>query len=82
MGARELFEACRENDVPLEVMNVAGSAADNAAATIEENGGKFERGVFTDEFIAYWMLTVEGILSEADCDPAARAWFEAAGVKY
>lgn len=82
MKAREIFEACRENDVPLAVMNVAGSAADNAAATIEENGGVFVRGEFTDDFIRYWILTVQGILCESECDPEARAWFEAIGVTY
>lgn len=82
MNAREIFEACRNNDVPPAVMNVAGSAADNAAATIEENGGRFVRGEFTDEFITYWIMTVEGLLSDYDCHPEARAWFEAAGVKY
>lgn len=79
--ARKIFEACG-NDVPLGVMNVCGSAADNAVATINENGGVFVRGKFTDEFICYWILTVQGILSESDCDPEARAWFEAAGVEY
>jgi len=78
---RELFEKCR-GAVPLSVLNVAGSAADNAALTIDENGGKFIRGEFTDEFIAYWILSVEGILSDSDCEQEARDWFEAAGVTY
>ena len=82
MTPRQLFEACGQNDVPLDVMNVSGSAADNAAATIGENGGKFVQGHFTDEFIGYWYGTVQGILCESDCPQEAREWFEAAGVRY
>ena len=80
--AREVFEACRESDVPIDVVCVAGSAADNAAATIEENGGVFVRGEFGDDFIWFWYLTVMGILSESDCSEEARAWFGAAGLDY
>lgn len=76
---RQVFEATHSNDIPLEVMNVAGSAADNAAATINENGGTFVRGEFTDEFIAYWILTVEGILGD-DCPQVAIDWFAAHGI--
>ena len=80
MNAKELFEACIDNDAPLDVLNVCGSAADNAASTINENGGTFVRGEFTDEFINYWILTVEGILSSGEVSPEAVAWFESHGV--
>ena len=81
MNNRQLFEATRENDVPLDVMCVSGSAADNAAATIKENGGQFVQGHFTDEFITYWFSTVQCILS-CECPAEAREWFDARGVKY
>lgn len=48
---RQVFEATRQNEIPLEVMGVAGSAADNAADTL---GSRFVRGEFTDEFITIW----------------------------
>jgi hypothetical protein len=82
MTPKEVFEACQSNDVPLDVMNVCGSAADNAALTINENGGKFVRGEFTDEFISIWILTVEGILSNFECPQVARDWFESRGVTF
>ena len=81
MNSRQLFEATRENDVPLDVMCVSGSAADNAVATINENGGQFVQGCFTDEFISYWFSTVQGILSDYECPAEAREWFDARGVK-
>lgn len=81
MTPRQLFEAC-QGDVPLEVMNVTGSAADNAAATINENGGKFVQGHFIDEFIGHWYRTVQCILCDSDCPQEAREWLEAAGVRY
>ena len=81
MNTRQLFEACRNNDAPIEVINVAGSAADNAAATINENGGRFVQGHFTDEFMAYWFMTVQGILCDSECPAEARDWFAARGVR-
>lgn len=78
---REVFNAARENEIPLCVMNIAGSAADNAAATINENGGQFVQGNFTDEFISIWYMTVIGLLSEGDCEPEASEWFASIGVR-
>jgi uncharacterized protein (DUF1330 family) len=81
MKAREVFEAC-SNVVPLSVMNVCGSAADNAAATINENGGRFVQGEFTDEFITIWANTVAGILNDFECEQEARDWFESVGFRF
>ena len=79
MTPRQLFEATRENGVPLSVLCISGSAADNAVLTIRENGGIFTQGHFTDEFITYWHLGVQGLLSEDDCDPEAFDWFKTVG---
>ena len=80
MNAKQIFEACIDNDAPLDVLNVCGCAADNAASTINENGGKFVHGHFTEEFFKFWMLTVEGILSSGEVSPDAIEWFKSHGV--
>lgn len=81
MTNRELFNILQKTDVPLSVLCVHGSAADNAADTITDNGGKFERGVFTDEFISFWMGSVVDILCEPSMhEKEAADWFAAHGV--
>ena len=82
MSTKELFEACIDNEAPLDVLNVCGSAADNAASTINENGGKFVQGHFTEEFFKFWMLTVEGILSSGETSPETVEWFTSRGVNF
>lgn len=81
MNTRQLFEIC-QGSVPLDVMNVHGSAGDNAADTL---GSRFVRGDFTDEFISIWYGTLQGILCDDDtsmCTEEARAWFVSHGVTY
>ena len=81
MTYRELFNLIQKTDVPLSVLFVHGSAADNAADTITDNGGKFEQGVFTDEFIYFWGESVVSILCEPTMhEKEAADWFAAHGV--
>lgn len=82
MTKRELFEECSGN-VPLDVMNVSGSASDNAADTVGF-GNRFDAsGNFTDEFINNWYSSVQSLLCTDDtCTETARKWFELRGVKY
>jgi hypothetical protein len=75
----KLFEICQDNN-DLDVMNVQGSACDNAAATM---GNRFVRGNFDKEFLSHWYGSVQSILCDSDwVTPTARAFFEAQGVKY
>lgn len=81
MNHCELFNLIQKTDVPLSVLCVHGDAADNAADTIIENGGKWEQGVFTDEFITIWIDSVVGILCEPTMhEKEAADWFAAHGV--
>lgn len=77
---RELFEATRECKIPLCVMNVAGSAADNAADTVGWMNRIDDGGRFTREFIEIWYESVIGILSTEDARTEnAVTWFAERG---
>lgn len=82
MTDRDLFEACRESDAPLSVMNVAGSAADNAADIIGWMNRYDASGRATREFVEAWYKSVISILSERDChEQSAAEWFAVRGCR-
>jgi len=79
----QLFNDCRTNDIPLDVLCLCGSAADNAVATIGERGRKFVQGEFTEEFYEVWYNTLTILLGFSDYStPEACTWFEARGVQW
>lgn len=86
---QEVHNEASSNDCDA-VVNITFIAADNAAATIEEKGGTFERGNFNDEFLLHWEGSVSAILSSgfssyyaddvADWDRAVE-WFKNHGIE-
>lgn len=78
MNTAELFAVCQDTD-SLAVMDVHGTACDNAAATL---GSKFVQGTFDSEFLTNWIGSVVDILSTEDggASAEAREFFAAHGV--
>ena len=75
----QLFAVCQDS-MSLDVMDVHGSASDNAAATI---GSRFVRGNFDDEFLSHWFGSLQSILADGDgVSPGARAFFDGHNVAY
>jgi hypothetical protein len=78
----ELFAICQDAK-SLDVMNVHGSACDNAAATIGWPNRLNATGGFTDAFIANWFGSLQSILADGDdVTPEARTFFESHHVAY
>lgn len=79
MDYAELRNATLENDVPLSIMNISGSAADNVSDTFPA----FVPGTWTAEYLAFWADSVRGLLC---CDDSAsdqdRAWFAERGLNW
>ena len=84
MKNRDLFNVCQNEsaELPSSVVCLHGSASDNAVDTINENGGVFVQGNFTDEFIKHWAGTLSFLLTDWDCPADAREWFISQGFKF
>lgn len=91
MDHRATFDECgMDENTPLIVMNVCGSAADNAADTLGWNNYRDDKGNHTDEFIDQWVLSVSSILASIrDCFSVSEAeakeaqeWFATRGIDY
>ena len=79
MNQNQLFAAC-QNDNCLDVMDIHGSACDNAADTI---GSRFVRGNFDEEFVSNWFRSLQCILSDGEgVSKKARAFFDGHNVAY
>lgn len=79
MDYAELRNATLDNDAPLSVLNVSGSAADNVADTFPA----FVPGYWTDTYLAYWADSVRGLLCCSDsATDEAREWFAAHGLNW
>jgi len=76
MMNREIFNTARNSD-DINVMNLVGSAADNAALTI---GASFVQGNFTEEFICIFIESIRGLLATGEVNEATVKFFADLGL--
>jgi hypothetical protein len=82
---REALQAAYEAGVPSAVWQASMCAEDNAGGTLIDQGRKQDRfiegtSIFSDEMVTFWYYSIQGIMSESDCDSVVREFFAKFGI--